>query len=117
MQALESINISDEYFEVLFDEAYKKHTNVLEDVYPTQAKQDTNEIPNYTYEGKCELLFANKSLLNTDNVPAVYVAFPLNVAVVGMHINHVASAQQQGNDAGEQCIASSIFTFHFYVSS
>ena len=35
------------------DELYKLHTATLEDVYPTKAKEDKNEIPTYSYEGTC----------------------------------------------------------------
>ena len=46
------------------DELYKLHTATLEDVYPTQAKQDKAEITNFSYEGKCDI------------APAVKVAKP-----------------------------------------
>ncbi len=42
------------------DELYKLHTATLEDVYPTQAKQDKDAIPTYSFEGKCEVAPAIK---------------------------------------------------------
>ena len=37
------------------DELYALHTATLEDVYPTQAKQDKGAISTYSFEGKCEV--------------------------------------------------------------
>ena len=42
------------------DELYKLHTATLEDVYPTQAKQDKDAIPTYSFEGKCDVAPAIK---------------------------------------------------------
>ena len=42
------------------DELYKLHAAVLEDVYPTKAKEDKNEIPTYSFDGKCNVAPAIK---------------------------------------------------------
>ena len=46
------------------EELYKLNTATLEDVYPTQAKQDTDPIPTFSFDGKCAI------------APAVKVAKP-----------------------------------------
>ena len=46
------------------DELYALHTATLEDVYPTKAKEDKENIPNFSFEGKCNV------------APAVKVARP-----------------------------------------
>jgi len=46
------------------DELYALNAATLEDVYPTQAKEDKGEIPTFSYEGKCGI------------APAVRVAKP-----------------------------------------
>ncbi len=43
-------------------ELYKLHTETLENVYPTKAKEDKGEIPTYSFDGKCELKPANKTV-------------------------------------------------------
>ena len=42
------------------DELYELNTATLEDVYPTKAKEDTDAIPTFSYEGKCALAPAIK---------------------------------------------------------
>ncbi len=42
------------------DELYKLHSATLEDVYPTNAKEDKGEIPTYSFDGKCSASPANK---------------------------------------------------------
>ena len=42
------------------EELYELHTAILEDVYPTQAKQDKAAIPTYSFEGKCDIAPAIK---------------------------------------------------------
>ena len=42
------------------EELYKLHTDVLEDVYPTKAKEDKGEIPTFSFDGKCDIAPANK---------------------------------------------------------
>ena len=42
------------------DELYGLHTETLEDVYPTKAKQDKAAIPTYNFEGKCNVAPAIK---------------------------------------------------------
>ena len=37
------------------DELYDLNTATLEDVYPTKAKEDTEEIPTFSFDGKCAL--------------------------------------------------------------
>ena len=46
------------------DELYALNTATLEDVYPTKAKEDKGQIPNFSFDGKCNL------------APAVKVAKP-----------------------------------------
>ena len=41
-------------------ELYELHTAILEDVYPTKAKEDKGEIPTYSFNGKCDISPANK---------------------------------------------------------
>ena len=41
-------------------ELYDIHTSILEDVYPTKAKEDKGEIPTYSFDGKCSIAPANK---------------------------------------------------------
>ena len=45
---------------VSIEELYKLHTDVLEDVYPTGAKEDKGEIPTFSFDGKCDVTPANK---------------------------------------------------------
>ena len=47
--------------------------------------------------GKPDFLFPVSSGFNPFDVPAVYVRFPVNVEVVRVIFNHVASAQQQNS--------------------
>ena len=47
---------------VTIEELYKLHTATLESVYPTKAKEDKDEIPTYSYEGKCEITPAKKTV-------------------------------------------------------
>ena len=42
------------------EELYKLHTAILEDVYPTKAKEDKGEIPTFSFDGKCSAAPANK---------------------------------------------------------
>ena len=42
------------------DELYALNSATLEDVYPTKAKEDSNPIPTFSYEGKCALAPAIK---------------------------------------------------------
>ena len=49
--------------------------------------------------GKPDFLFSVSSRFNPFNVPAVHVRFPVNVEVVRVIFNHVASAQQQNSQA------------------
>lgn len=41
-------------------ELYELHAAILEDVYPTKAKEDKGEIPTYSFQGKCDIAPANK---------------------------------------------------------
>ena len=49
---------------VSIDELYALNTATLEDVYPTKAKEDTDVIPTFSFDGKC------------DRAPAIKVAKP-----------------------------------------
>ncbi len=42
------------------DELYALNAKTLEDVYPTKAKEDTEELPTFSYDGKCNLAPAIK---------------------------------------------------------
>ena len=49
--------------------------------------------------GKPDFLFSVSSCFNSFDVPAIHVRFPVNVEVVRVIFNHVASAQQQNTQA------------------
>ena len=52
--------------------------------------------------GKPDFLFSVSSRFNPFDVPVVHVRFPVNVEVVRVIFNHVASAQQQKSQAETQ---------------